>query len=68
MGVAVQKSIRKTSQVPVLTLTAVEDEQTQVASFDGQFDKTVFYGYPRQVNNGSAAPEQSGWKGKYMDI
>lgn len=37
-GLAVLNSIRKTSQVPVLMLTALEDEQTQVASFDGQAD------------------------------
>ena len=37
-GLAVLSSIRKTSQVPVLMLTAMEDEQTQVASFDGQAD------------------------------
>lgn len=37
-GLAVLNSIRKTSQVPVLMLTAMEDEQTQVASFDGQAD------------------------------
>lgn len=37
-GLSVLKSIRKTSQVPVLMLTAMEDEQTQVASFDGQAD------------------------------
>ena len=38
IGLAVLNSIRKTSQVPVLMLTAMEDEQTQVASFDGQAD------------------------------
>ena len=37
-GLVVLNSIRKTSQVPVLMLTAMEDEQTQVASFDGQAD------------------------------
>jgi len=37
-GLAVLNSIRKTSQVPVLMLTALEDENTQVASFDGQAD------------------------------
>lgn len=37
-GLSVLNSIRKTSQVPVLMLTAMEDEQTQVASFDGMAD------------------------------
>ena len=37
-GLVVLNSIRKTSQVPVLMLTALEDEQTQVVSFDGQAD------------------------------
>ena len=37
-GLAVLNSIRKTSQIPVLMLMAMEDEQTQVASFDGQAD------------------------------
>lgn len=37
-GLVVLNSIRKASQVPVLMLTAMEDEQTQVASFDGQAD------------------------------
>ena len=37
-GLAVLNSIRKTSQVPVLMLTAMEDEQTQIDSFDGQAD------------------------------
>ena len=40
-GLAVLNSIRKTSQVPVLMLTAMEDEQTQVASFDGQADDYI---------------------------
>lgn len=37
-GLAVLNSIRKTSQVPVLMLTAMEDEGTQIASFDGMAD------------------------------
>ncbi len=37
-GLAVLNSIRKTSQVPVLMLTAMEDEQTQIASFDSLAD------------------------------
>ena len=37
-GLVVLNSIRKTSQVPVLMLTAMEDEHTQVTSFDGQAD------------------------------
>lgn len=37
-GMAVLNSIRKTSRIPVLMLTAMEDEQTQVKSFDGQAD------------------------------
>lgn len=37
-GLSVLNSIRKTSQIPVLMLTAMEDEGTQIASFDGQAD------------------------------
>jgi len=37
-GLTVLQSIRKTSQIPVLMLTAVEDEDTQIASFDGLAD------------------------------
>ena len=37
-GLVVLNSIRKASQVPVLMLTALEDEYTQVTSFDGQAD------------------------------
>ena len=37
-GLVVLNTIRKTSQVPVLILTALEDEYTQVASFDGLAD------------------------------
>lgn len=37
-GLVVLNSIRKTSQVPVLMLTALEDEYTQVTSFDSQAD------------------------------
>lgn len=37
-GLVVLNSIRKTSQVPVLMLTALEDEYTQVTSFDGHAD------------------------------
>ena len=37
-GLVVLNSIRKASQVPVLMLTAMEDEYTQVTSFDGQAD------------------------------
>ena len=37
-GLAVLNSIRKTNQVPILMLTALEDEDTQVASFDGLAD------------------------------
>ena len=37
-GLVVLNTIRKTSQVPVLMLTALEDEYTQVASFDGLAD------------------------------
>ncbi len=33
-GLAVLNTIRKSSQVPVLMLTAIEDEYTQVSSFD----------------------------------
>ena len=37
-GLVVLNSVRKTSQVPVLMLTALEDEYTQVTSFDSQAD------------------------------
>ncbi len=37
-GLAVLTEIRKTSAVPVLMLTAIGDEYTQVISFDGQAD------------------------------
>ena len=37
-GLAVLHEIRKTSEVPILMLTAIEDEYTQVTSFDGQAD------------------------------
>lgn len=37
-GLAVLNEIRQTSQVPVLMLTALEDEYTQIMSFDGQAD------------------------------
>ena len=37
-GLAVLNSIRKTSQVPILMLTALEDEDTQVTSFDSLAD------------------------------
>lgn len=37
-GLAVLHEIRKTSAVPILILTAIEDEYTQVTSFDGQAD------------------------------
>lgn len=37
-GLSVLHKIRQESQVPVLMLTALEDEYTQVISFDGQAD------------------------------
>ena len=37
-GLAVLHEIRKKSVVPVLMLTAIEDEYTQVTSFDEQAD------------------------------
>lgn len=40
-GLAVLHEIRKTSNVPVLMLTAVEDEYTQVKSFDEQADDYI---------------------------
>ena len=40
-GVAVLNSICKTGQVPILMLTAMEDECTQIASFDGIADSSV---------------------------
>lgn len=40
-GLAVLHEIRKKSVVPVLMLTAIEDEYTQVASFDEQADDYI---------------------------
>lgn len=37
-GLGVLREIRKKSSVPILMLTAIDDEYTQVASFDGQAD------------------------------
>lgn len=37
-GLSVLHEIRKTSKVPILMLTAIEDEYTQVTSFDGLAD------------------------------
>jgi DNA-binding response OmpR family regulator len=37
-GLSVLNEIRKTNRVPVLMLTAIEDEYTQVSSFDGLAD------------------------------
>lgn len=37
-GLAVLHEIRKSNRVPILMLTAIEDEYTQVMSFDGQAD------------------------------
>ena len=40
-GLAVLHEIRRTSAVPVLMLTAIEDEYTQVQSFDEQADDYI---------------------------
>lgn len=40
-GLAVLHELRKTSLVPVVMLTAIEDEYTQIASFDGMADDYV---------------------------
>lgn len=40
-GLAVLHEIRRTSDIPVLMLTAVEDEYTQVQSFDEQADDYI---------------------------
>jgi DNA-binding response OmpR family regulator len=40
-GLAVLKEIRKTSQIPLLMLTAIDNESTQAASFDGQADDYI---------------------------
>jgi len=40
-GLAVLHELRKTSDVPVIMLTAIGDEYTQVASFDGLADDYV---------------------------
>lgn len=37
-GLAVLHEIRKSNRVPVLMLTAIEDEYTQIMSFDGEAD------------------------------
>jgi len=40
-GLTVLHELRKTSDVPVIMLTAIGDEHTQVASFDGMADDYV---------------------------
>jgi len=40
-GLSVLHEIRQKSTVPILMLTAIEDEYTQVASFDGQADDYI---------------------------
>lgn len=40
-GLAVLHELRKTSNVPVIVLTAISDEYTQIASFDGMADDYV---------------------------
>ena len=40
-GLAVLHEIRKTSNIPVLMLTAIEDEYTQIQSFDEQADDYI---------------------------
>ncbi|NMM94472.1 response regulator transcription factor [Bifidobacterium oedipodis] len=40
-GLAMLKEIRKTSRLPVLMLTAMSDEKTQVASFDALADDYI---------------------------
>ena len=40
-GLSVLHEIRQKSSVPILMLTALEDEYTQVASFDGQADDYI---------------------------
>ncbi len=40
-GLTVLKNIRKNSQIPVLMLTAMEDEHTQVISFDRMADDYI---------------------------
>lgn len=37
-GIEVLKQIKQQSNVPVIMLTALEDEETQVKSFDGLCD------------------------------
>ena len=40
-GLSILHEIRQKSSVPILMLTALEDEYTQVASFDGQADDYI---------------------------
>lgn len=40
-GMEVLREIRQISDVPVLMLTAIKDEQTQIASFDGLADDYI---------------------------
>ncbi|WP_432401568.1 response regulator transcription factor [Wukongibacter sp. M2B1] len=40
-GMEVLREIRHNSDVPVLMLTAIKDERTQIASFDGQADDYI---------------------------
>ena len=40
-GIQILKEIRKTSNIPVLMLTALNDERTQIASFDSLADDYI---------------------------
>ena len=60
-GMTVLRELRKCSAVPVLMLTAIEDEHTQATSFDAEADdyitNAIFYGFVRKANH-SFAPSQ----------
>ncbi len=48
-GIQVLKEIRKASNVPILMLTALSDEKTQINSFDALADDYIFPGNSKQA-------------------
>ena len=57
-GLEVLKELRRTSSIPVLMLTALDDEPTQAASFDEQADDYItkpFHAFAGETGDGSAA-------------
>ena len=48
-GLEVLKELRQTSNIPILMLTALDDEPTQAASFDEQADDYITKPFPNSV-------------------